>query len=260
MDVEPLIGDADSVADLEQLLLSRSGLPGPRANLELAAAFADAVAARGLGPAEWTVLRRWLAVPPSAADPRAEYLPVCALQALGAAYFSAIPDGQDEVLTALREAAVDPRWRVRESTAMGLQSLGEVDLVAYTSIVRDWAADPSPLVRRAVLAALAHPPILKSRDAALMALEVAAGVLDSYSAAPAIARKANDYQVLRRGLEYAPSVVVAAVPDEGFAWLSTLAASSDADVRRIVKTNLGKARLAARYPARVAEVLACLSR
>jgi hypothetical protein len=259
-EVEPLIGVPDGVAALERHLLERSSLPGPRANLELAAAFADAVAARGLGSTEWSIVRRWLDVPTSAPDPRAEYLPVCALQALGAAYTGLDSNDRRAVLDALRRAAVDSRWRVRESVAIGLQRLGEVDPASFAAIVRDWAGDPSPLVRRATLAALAHPPILREAQSARMALSLGAEIFDSFVQAPPLDRRADDYQVLRRALEYAPSVIVAAQPDEGFQWLSRLAESPDADVRRIVRANLGKKRLSQRHQDRVGEVLACLGR
>ena len=184
---------------------------------------------------------------------------MCALQALGAAYPLACASDREEALAALRASAVDSRWRVRESVAIGLQRLGEEDTASFAEITLDWSADPSPLIRRAVLAALAHPPILRDRGAAQTALKVAADILDGYAAVPRSDRRAAEVQVLKRGLEYAPSVLVAAVPDEGFAWLARVAASPDPGVRRIVGANLGKARLAARHPARVAEVLACLN-
>lgn len=255
----PLLDNRAASAELERHLLDNSGLPGPRANLELAAAFADEVAVRGLDTWMWALLDRWVGLALDGSDPRLEYLPVCALQALGAAYPRSSEDTKERVLVALRHSAVDPRWRVRESVAMGLQRLSEADLGSFSRIVSEWRYDPSTLVRRAVVAALAHPPILRDEAAARLALEVTSGIISAYGETPPGERRGEDFQVLRRALEYAPSVVVAALPDAGFEWLRQVAAAADRDVRRIVVTNLGKARLAKRYPTEVAEVLACQS-
>jgi hypothetical protein len=66
------------------------------------------------------------------------------------------------------------------------------------------------------------------------------------------ARKTDDFKALRRALGYTLSVVVRALPNPGFAWLRELAASSDPDVRWIVRENLKKNRLVKNYPQEVA--------
>src|SRR4249919_398350 len=83
-------------------LAAHSGLPGPRANLELARAAADQ-APPGLV--------RELA----ASDD--EYLALCGAVGLG----RLLAEGDPEAAGALHRLAGDARWRVREGVAMALQ-------------------------------------------------------------------------------------------------------------------------------------------
>jgi len=112
--------------------------------------------------------------------------------------------------------------------------------------------------QRAIVAALAHPPILLDAERTSFCLRVSDRILCAVAALGGPARRSADFRVLAKGLMYALSVFVAVAPAEGFAFLNRWAAAEDPDIRRIVRANLGKARLARRYPARVAEVLAVL--
>ena len=105
-----------------------------------------------------------------------------------------------------------------------------------------------------MVAALAHPPILADPEAARYSLEVSDRILAGIAALGPEARKAEEYRVLRQGLEYALSVFVAALPGEGFPFLERWAASEDPDGKRIIRSNLGKARLKKKFPAEVAAV------
>jgi hypothetical protein len=73
-------------------------------------------------------------------------------------------------------------------------------------------------------------------------------------------RKAADLRVLRQGLGYTISVIVAAVPDAGFAFMEELARSEDPDVLWIVRENLRKNRLVRNYPHQVAALQNILNR
>src|SRR3954452_19465907 len=109
-------------------LTARSGLPGPRANLDLAHTYAEVA-----DPAE---ARAFLA-----GDD--EFLALCGALALAAR-------AADPLLTVdVRAAARDGRWRVREGVALGLQRLAVADPGAFLGVLEDWAADPDPLVQRA---------------------------------------------------------------------------------------------------------------
>ncbi len=259
-ELQPLLADGAEPAGLEWFLVSHSNLPGPRGNLELASAFADALEAVGTGEARWELLLGWAdlgARDAPTGDPR-EFLPFCALQALGALYSKAGEGARGRIVEILKTSAGDPRWRVREGVAMGFQRIGERDFPAIRSIFSDWMAGASLMDRRAMVAALAHPPMLKDPDDVRFCLSITGRILEELRTLDGATRKGEDFRVLRLGLEYAPSVFVERLPGEGFAFLKAWARVGDADVGRIVKSNLGKARLAKKYPGQVEEALALL--
>jgi hypothetical protein len=251
----PLLDPPDAAA-LRTYLLSNSGLPGPRGNLELAAAFADLAGPRALDTALGETLADWLTMSSDTAptgDPR-EFLVFCALQALATAYAAADAANRERIARLLRDAAGDARWRIREAAAMGLQRVGEADPPSLRRILDDWGEGATLPEQRAIVAALAHPPIL-DRPTALLALDVAARIMAGVRSLDAATRRTEEFRILSKGLEYAISVFVAAAPAEGFALLRELAEMDDRDVRRIVRSNLGKARIATPFPDRVAELL-----
>lgn len=248
-----MAGPAQSV-ELAELLVSNSQLPGPRANLELIDVVANTAAANSeLAP----VFAAWLEIESGPNDPR-EFLPATAAVALGAIYPSAEPATRVAITRQLRSAANDARWRVREGVAMGLQRIGEADFPTLIGQLSEWSIDGSLLEQRAIVAALAHPPILKRRDAALNALRMGEQVAMSVVDTPVDRRRTEQFKVLKQGLSYALSVLVAAAPEEGFAMLRRLIETADRDLLAIVRANLGKARLAKAHPNEVAQLTALL--
>lgn len=256
--IRSLLEDPGSFGELEALLVSNSNLPGPRGNLELASDFADQFG-DGASEAQWQLLRRWLGITEGEAptgDPR-EYLPFVALQGLGSAYHRLDDARKQLALETIKAAAGDGRWRTREGVAMAFQRIAERDFGTVREIFSEWVDGASLEDRRAIVAALAHPPVLKSPENARYCLRASDRLMADLVSLPATTRKSEGFRVLRQGLEYALSVFVAALPEDGFALLERWARSSDPDARRIVKSNLGKGRLK-RYEAEVQRVLALL--
>jgi hypothetical protein len=249
---------AGDEAPLRRLLAENSSLPGPRGNLELAWQLADSVAARAGGPSAesaWKVTASLASVSPEAGptnDP-GEFLAFCGT--VSAAGFAATPKRRPGVWVVIGGAAEDPRWRLREGAAQAIQRALPLD-PGGLSVLGEWAAKGSWLMCRAVAAGLADPPLLADRSLAAEALALHRTVLRRLVAAPD--RRAADFRVLRQGLGYTLSVVVAALPDEGFALLEHLAAIRDGDLTWVLRSNLGKGRLARPYPERVAAVQALL--
>jgi hypothetical protein len=244
-------GDEDAI---EAMLVAGSSLPGPRANLELLGRFASAAAAAL--PSLDALLFAWLAIQaddPGGA-PRAEFLPVCAAAALGARWPSATPGTKSTFEESLRRAANDSRWRLREGAAIGLQRIGESDPAALLAILRDWLAAPTFLEERAVAAALAHPPLLDA-ETAESALELLDRIASRMVRATAVERKREEFRVLRKGMAYAPSVVVAASPVAGFAMLGRWLAAGYADLTWAVRQNLQKKRLTSAFPAQTSALV-----
>ncbi len=206
-------------------LTAHSGLPGPRGNLELVAACgeeADAIRATELI---------------ATGD---EFATVCGLVALG----RHVGAGELRHVRVLHESASDERWRVREGVAMALQRAGDDDLERAFSIAETWAGDADPLVRRAAVAAVCEPRLLRRRAYARRALRLLRRVTTDLARSPSTTRKSAATRTLRQALGYGWSVAVAASPDDGLAAFDKLAQSEDADVAWIVRENRKKARLA----------------
>jgi len=286
-ELKELMRDPKNAAELAAKLMAESNLPGPRGNLELAEAFSRAVSTAAAEPAPWLeILYAWAGISAEEAptgDPR-EFLPFCALLAFGVLYNTPTcsgprtgPGGRTEpsvrsehLVETIRRAAADSRWRIREAVAMSLQHLGEGNPAALRRILDDWLSndaakdgsltDGSLMERRAVLAALAHPPLLGEVEVARYALKTTEGILEDAARLHAEQRKGEAFRILKKGLSYAVSVVVSKLPEEGFPMLERWAKNPDPDIRRVLIENLKKKRLKAAAPDRVAGLLRTLGR
>jgi len=217
--------------DVDALLAAESRLPGPRGNIELALAYGEEAHRTH---AHQLVARHGPELAPG--NTPGEFLAVCGVVALGRMALEGDPDA----LPALRTAASDPRWRVREGVAMALQRLGDDDSARLADICRDWAAG-NRFEQRAAVAALCEPRLLVDGSVASVALDV----LDVATASLVGAddRGTEGHSALRKALGYGWSV--AAVPD----WarvrpaLDRWLAEPDRDVRWVLRENLRKNRL-----------------
>jgi len=242
---------------LISLLEKNSGLPGPRANLELGYSFAKAVASLNLQEWQWDMVLGMASTSPNKAPANTtkEYIPFCGLVALGALYAAGLPRPRKRAaLAAIRKAASDPRWRTREAAAMALQLIGEKDAAALGEIVDAWLPGASLLEKRAIVAGLAHPPILRAAAFAQYCVEVSRSIMRGLPGLSDDVRRSEEFRVLRQALGYALSVFAASAPEGGFALLREAASAEDRDVRWIVSENLKKKRISDRYPAEVKKV------
>ncbi len=218
------------LGEWEPFLLERSGLPGPRGNLELAAAAAE--------EADEATLRRWASFDPEEAPfgSAEEFLPVCGVIGLG----RLLAAGDGSALVELRRFASDPRWRIREAVAIALQRFGDADFAGLLGEMQRWARGTA-LERRAAVAALCEPRLLAEPANAQNVL----ALLDRVTAElPELGdRRSDEVRTLRKTLGYAWSVAVVALPEEGKQLFERLLDSDDPDVRWIVRENLRKKRL-----------------
>jgi hypothetical protein len=216
--------------DWDSFLLSESGLPGPRANLELVQAVAD----EGNAPR----FQRYLSFDPDQAPTNSPqvFLAVCSVVGLG----RLLAEGHHEVLATLRRYAADPRWRIREGVAMALQRLGEADMAALLQMAEEWSKG-NLLERRAAAAAVCEPKLLGKKEHVGRVLQI----LDTITASitQAADRRSDEFRVLRQCLGYCWSVAVAAWPEKGQPMMESWLASTDRDVRWVMKENLRKNRL-----------------
>jgi hypothetical protein len=219
-----------ALPEWENYLLAESNLPGPRGNLELAYAAAQ------LGSREQ--FERWLAMDGPQAQPNqpGEFVVFCGVLGLG----KLLAQGDLTQLSRLKQYACDTRWRTREAVAMALQTWGKTDMDALLQAMADWAHG-SPYEQRAAAAALCEPCLLSKPEQVLRVLSI----LDAITAAiPSITlRKSESFQALKKGLAYCWSVAAAALPEQGKLAMQKWFASSDKDIRWIMKENLKKNRL-----------------
>lgn len=228
------------LSNWDDYLRRESGLPGPRGNLELAAA----VAAEG----NVTLFNRWAALDARQAPvgSQDEFLAFCGVLGWG----RMLAEGRAGYLPRLRRAASDSRWRIREAVAMALQTYGAADMQALLRDVEGWARG-NPYERRAVVAGLCEPRLLRNpthiRRVLRILDRVTSSVLEESD------RASDGFRALRKGLGYCWSVAVTALPQAGQPAMEKWFVCEDRDIQWMMRENLKKARLVRVDPAWVAK-------
>ena len=262
-EVARLIADAVASGQKEVLtsyLMAQSNLPGPRGNLELAEAFARRVEqAAALAPEPlWRLCLELAATGPDRApvnDP-GEFVAFCGVRGVGAVAV-AVPDHYADAMSHLRVAARDPRWRVREAVAMALQDLIASRGALMLHDLEAWVEGADWLAMRAVAAGIAEPRLLKDAALGRGALALHKMILTLLMGGGAVG-KSDALRALRQCLGYSLSVVVAALPAEGWTYIGELASTQNDQVRWIVRENLKKTRLIRTHLAEVRDVKASM--
>ncbi len=214
--------------DWDAYLKKESRLPGPRGNLELA----HAAAIEGTKE----VFSKYAALGADRAPENTPlvFLAFCGVLGLG----RLLAEGDSSQEKALRRLASDPRWRIREAVATGLQFLGDRSWRDLHRLARSWLRG-GPLEQRASVAAVAEPRLLVPEAAAMSGLRL----MDQATRGLVKASDGEPKRVLRQALGYAWSVVVAAAPEAGKAAMEGWFTSENDDVRWVMRENLTKARL-----------------
>ena len=232
-----------STTDLRMYLVSASGLPGPRANLTLL----DRCAA----DVDLVVLRELV-------DDEDEYLAMCGTAGVARAVATAdVGSPTYAALVAMVTAgANDDRWRVREAAARGLQLAADLYAARSTQaaitapdspvapVISAWMASADPRLVRAALATICEPRLLRAPDAAAAAVEACNQATTLLAACDAATRRTEAWASLRKTLEYAWSVAVAADPAAGLPVFHRRQADPSPVVRSLVAKNLTRTRLA----------------
>jgi hypothetical protein len=239
--------------NLTKHLTSNSNLPGPRGNLELAEAFAEVVKDYAEREPEklWnlcTKLTQFSLIEAPVNNPK-EFLVFCGARGVGV--FGSSLTFFQKALPRLKELASDPRWRTREGVAMAIQSMIEKQPQKTLKELERWIENENWLVMRAVAAGVAEPALLKDKQTAKSALELHKKIFVKMVVAR---ERKSEIKTLRQGLGYSLSVVLCAIPREGFEYMRELADTQDADIIWIVKENLKKNRLVKNFPEEVASV------
>jgi len=227
---EAYVEQLKSVQDWEAFLKKHSGLPGPRGNLELAQAAADAGSKRQF--------KEWLHYDEASApvNTQGEFVAFCGVIGYG----RLLAEGETSVLQLLRKWASDGRWRLREAVAMAMQRYGERDMDAMLTAAETWARG-APLEQRAAAAAACEPRLLGEPRHARRVLRMLDRITGSMARAQD--RRREDHRTLRQALGYCWSVAIVALPEMGKPMLEKWAESGEPDVQWAVRENLKKARL-----------------
>ena len=211
------------LSEWEPYLKKHSGLPGPRANLELVQAVGE----------EADRDRLW-----QLSESSDEFLALCGTAGLG----HIAKSEPQAVMPLLKALASDPRWRVREGVAIALQHLGRQSMTSLVDAMEKWS-EGGPYVQRAAVAGLCEPALLKEPRDITRVLAILDRVTKSLS--KSTARREDGFRVLRQALGYCWSVAAAALPEKGRPLMEKWLRSDDPDVAWVMKSNLGKARMSA---------------
>jgi len=138
--INVFLSSGDKVV-ITQFLTDNSNLPGRRANIELANAFADVIADYKTNKSDilWKFCLFLVSFTPDKAetnDPK-EFLPFCGTWAIGA--IGAVnPNHYQDSLSILKRLSRDPRWRMREAVAFGIQELLKKFPYKVLAVLKNW--------------------------------------------------------------------------------------------------------------------------
>jgi len=250
---EAVAGKPQSLMDL---LARGSRLPGTRANMDLAEAFAQQC--RSLGARADAVALALARLPPDEAPGATarEFLPVCGLLAIGARG-AADERARKRMVSELHAHADDLRFRVRDAV---VQALARVGTAAGESLVRDVASWMDGYFHAAaVLRALAEDPWLAALHEAAPVVERLDEAFVLVRDAPRAAARWPGHKALLEALAAAPAPIAARFGVPVFDLLERWAATRDPALQEALAATLDSRRLAGRFGAEIGRVRAAVA-
>jgi hypothetical protein len=244
---EAIAGDARSLYDL---LARLGGLPGPRENAGVVAAFAAECAARGAKADALVAKMALLDVDAAPGASKYEILPVCGVAALGAR--GASEPTALRAVTILHDCAEDLRYRVRDHVAAALARIGEARGEQLVHDVAGWM--DGFFHAAAVLEALANPKWLVkigSPDAVIERLDEAFVLVRD---APRASARYPGFKALLDALVKAPPEAAARFGVPVFDMLARWSTTKDPVLRDLVERAVSSPKLVGRHASEVARV------
>lgn len=227
---------------LTKYLDDHSNLPSPRLNLELADYFAHLVAKD-----EKVMFGKLIQM----CKHSSEYINFCGISALGTCFYKLDNDQKNITKDILIKAMHHPNWRIKESSAIALQYILESlhdDALIFMDQLR---SDEDCLVNRALIAGLAHPPVLNNKkicNYAFMISDISMKLINDYDD---LRCKSEDVVVLIKGLSYVISVFTVYDSIQGFQLMEHYLESNHKTLNKIIKSNLKKKRIRKDYLDRI---------
>lgn len=228
-----------------------SGLPGKRANLAIAQAFATECASRGKKADRllFDMVALSLLEAPGATE--REFLPLCAVLALGERGASD-PSLRKRVIQALHDSADDPRFRVREVVPVALARLGErmgEELVHFAASWMDGFFQAT-----AVLLALTDNAWLSTLDDPAPVIERLDEAYLLAKKAPRSAARWPGRKALVEALGIAPGAIAARFGVPIFDRLAAWSNTEMPELREAVETSLRSGKLTGRFAPEISRV------
>jgi hypothetical protein len=228
--VKEFIENLKKITFWDSYLMEQSGLPGPRANLELVKAVSE------LGDEERFLYLISFTLDRAPVNSQEEFLALCGTVGLG----KLIAQGNMEYLRVLQKFSADPRWRVREGVAMALQIYGESHMENLIEEMKKWVLG-NCYMQRAAIAALCEPKLLSQRDQVTSVLRILDEITNMVLSADD--RKDEGFIALRKGLAYCWSVAIVHNSEVGMPMFEKWLSTQDKDIKWVIKENLKKNRL-----------------
>lgn len=214
------------------LLESKSGLPGPRPNLEYILEFAQIATAESV-----TTCLEVLEDTSLAADSPREFIGLCAVVGAGAvAARGGVPAGG-----VLRKAANHPLIRLRDAAVTGLVQIGKAKPGLLWEIFNSWE-NSNFAEKRAMVCALCDETFLQAHPVQVeKVLKVCNELLEDMDAQRLT--KSEDFKSLRKAMGIVLSVPVTLQPELGKACFEHWSQLPSPEVRWVLNENLKKSRM-----------------
>lgn len=210
-------------------LLKNSRLPGPRGNLELLYSFSKIATAKEISEC-LSYCHDDLHNSPE------EFVVMCGIVGFCLGNKNSIK----KTLSAVKKYASHSSWRIREAVAIGIQEITENNSQEILKNLKVWM-DGNDLEKRAIVAALCEPKLLKERSFILELLEILKQITLSFTKIDG--KLSANQNTLRKTLGYGWSVAIVSLPKEGKVSFEKLAKNKNKQIQWIVKENLKKNRL-----------------
>lgn len=233
---------------ITQFLTDNSNLPGRRANIELANAFAEVIADYKNNKSEimWKYCLFLVSFTPDKAgtnDPK-EFLPFCGAWGIGA-IGATNPKYYQDSLSILKRLSSDSRWRMREAVAFGIQELLKKFPYKVLTALKDWIDEKNWLPYRAIVAGVAHPSVLIENEIGEIALEIHDKIFSKINSSNDL--NSEEFKICKKGLSYTLSVITSVIPEKGFEFMNRYINTGNKHILMIIRENLKKSRLKNKY-------------
>lgn len=244
-------GDA---SELYAFLSRSSGLPGERANLTLARALAQGVAADPRGP---ELATRMATIPADEAPGGSplEFIPLCGVLAAGACG-ARQPKSREAMLRIIHDACDDLRFRVRDAAPEALAQIGAYEGGALLEEIQSFVEGyfHASVLLDALVSSAWMPKIADAEPV----VDVLTRAFDLADEAPRSAARWPGYKALVDSIEKSIAPLALRFGEPILAAAAGFARSRDPHLREMVVRALDDKKLRARFPTELARAVGAL--